>query len=215
MKKVICLLLALVMVLSLAACGKQPADQQPEETSKTPEKETTQTATTEATSAPEETEAAGIVLQVPSKEIYFNCPDGWSYSKETYSTVLMETNASLVAVCYNWVIPYEGDLEGIVAFFSDGVMRDVSPYSQGYLGAASITTTSAEKTKLGNQECVRFIGTVPNTEWNCHVYGYVFVVNDIPMMVMGLVSTQAQDAQMISDINALTDQIAATVRTTK
>lgn len=215
MKKYLCLILAAVLIFSLTACKSDPvSNTEPSNDNQTqgstpPDDQTNDT--TEATSGQNNLNT----LQVPSKEIYFNCPDGWTFSKETYSTVLMETDESLIAVCYNWAVPYEGDLGGIVDFFSAGVMRDVAPYSKGYLGAAAITTTDSENTKIAGLDAVKFTGTAPNTEWNCHVYGYTMIVDGVPMMVMGLVSTQAQDATMISEIDSLTNQVAASIRTEK
>ena len=215
MKKALCLILAVLFLMSLAACSSDPvSNTNPSENNQT-ENRTDPTDQTNGTTESTSGQNTANTLQVPSKEIYFDCPEGWTFSKETYSTVLMETDESLIAVCYNWAVPYEGDLAGIVDFFSAGVMRDVASYSKGYLGASSITTANKSETTIAGMNAVKFTGSAPNTEWNCHVYGYTMIVDGIPMMVMGLVSTQAQDASMIAEIEALTDQVANSVRTEK
>lgn len=216
MKKLLSALMAVILVLSLAACAPGKPTETTKDNTQTPSEGTA--APTEQTAEPTEAtqaQPAEQTLQVPSKEIYFNCPEGWGDAEATYCTVLLETDECLVAVCYNWAIPYEGELEGLVEYFGPGVMRDVASYSKGYLGAATITAQTTEKTTVAGFDSVKFTGTAPNTEWNCHVYGYTMIVSGIPMMVMGMVSTPEQDAAMIAEINALTDQVAASLRTQK
>ncbi len=137
MKKIVSCFLLLTLLLGMAACTAKPSGNE----------DTQPLVGGEETAIPE-SNPDECIMQVPSKEIYFYCPEGWTFSKETYSTVLMEDDECLVAVCYNWAVPYEGDLEGLVDFFSPGVMRDVAPYSKGYLGAAVISATTKEKSTV-------------------------------------------------------------------
>lgn len=216
MKKWICLLMALVLMVGTTACGSKAT-----ETTDTPKNDATASdnSTTTVTQGMVDSttvaQTVGKTLRVPSKDIYFTCPEGWSSGKETHTTVLLETDECLVAVCYNWSTPYNGDLVGIIDFFGTDVMSDVASYSKGNLWTSKVNATSTENTTVAGLNAVKFTGTAPNNDWNCHVYGYTMMVNDLPMMVMGLVSTKAQDPAMISEVDALTDQVAASIRTTR
>lgn len=79
MKKTTCLILALLLCLSLTACGKTQ-DNPTTAPSDKPSNEQTTPSTNEPTSLKDN----GNVLQVPAKEIYFDYPEGWTFSKETY-----------------------------------------------------------------------------------------------------------------------------------
>lgn len=216
MKKVIGFLLALALMVGMTACSSQPTDNSDTNTPTAPSaSDATTVVEQDNTGTTTVAQSAGTTLQVPSKEVYFTRPEGWMSNKATYSTVLYETNESLVAVCYNFAVPYDGDLSGIVEFFGSGVMRDISAYSKGNMGVSSVTILSEDKVSVAGFDAVKFTGTAPNKDWNCHVYGYTLMVDGMPMMVMGLVSTQAQDPAMISAIDAMTDQVAASLRTTR
>lgn len=216
MKKWICILMALVLMVGTTACGSEATE--PAETPKNDATTSGNVTTTVEQGINDTTnvvQSAGETLQVPAKEVYFTCPEGWSYRKKTYSYVLFETEESLVAVSYNWVDSYNGDVAGIVDFLAANVMGDVAAYTKGNMWTSSISTTSKENTTIAGFDAVKFTGTAPNNDWNCHVYGYTMMVSGIPMMVMGLVSTPEQDPAMISEVDALTDQVAASIRTTR
>lgn len=216
MKKVICILLALVMVLSLAACGKQPADKQPEDTKEPASVQGNDNKETEATQEqiPTEIEDENTEIRVPGEKIYFYAPSGWEVEKQNLSTVVKQGKDCLVSICYDWPMSYEFDLEEMISRLGYNFTADADSEGQGYIVNSTIEVTSTEKTTVAGYDCVVFTGVVSNDgNWNCHVYGYTFVVNNVELMVVGIVSAQAQDAQMIADINALTDQIAASVTT--
>ena len=216
MKKVICILLVLVMVLSLAACGKQPVDQQPEGTKEPAPVQGNDNQETEATKeqTPPVVEQENTEIRVPGEKIYFYAPSGWEVEKENLSTVIKQSKDCLVSICYNWPMSYEFDLVEMISRLGYNFTADADSEGQGYIVNSTIEATSTEKSTIAGYDCVVFTGVVSNDgNWNCHVYGYTFVVNNVELMVVCIVSTQAQDAQMIADINALTDQIAASVTT--
>ena len=216
MKKVICFLLALVMVLSLTACGKQPASKQPEETKAQTPVQGNEDQATEATEAqtPTEAEKENQEIRVPGEKIYFYAPSGWEIEKENLSTVVKQGKDCLVSICYNWPMSYEFDLEAMISSLGYNFTADADSEGRGNVVNSTIEVTSSDKSTVAGYDCVVFTGVVHNDGgWDCHVYGYTFVVNNVELMVVGIVSAQEQDAQMIKDINALTDQIAASVTT--
>ena len=118
----------------------------------------------------------------------------------------------MVSIAHNKLSKFEGELEDIIDFLSSNFSADASSYSEGSISGHKIETTSTERGKVADFDCVRFTGKITNDGgWDCHVYGYAMIVEDRVLMITGLVSVEAQDAGMIAEINALTDQIAESV----
>ena len=73
-----------------------------------------------------------------------------------------------------------------------------------------------KKVTVAGRDSIKFIGTVNNDdEWDCHVYGYTFIINNKAYALIGLVSAKEQDPEMIKEIDERIDKMAATIRTTK
>lgn len=215
MKKVISILLALVLVLSLTACGKQTADKQPEDTQKPDSVQKEENKEKEETKEqiPTEPAVAKTEIQVPGEQIFFYAPADWEVKDENLSRIVAKNEDCLVSVCYGWPSS-EVDLVETITRLGKYFTKDASINSHGLIRNSNIEVTSSKSSTIAGYDCVVFTGVVNNdNKWNCHVYGYTFVVNNVELMVVGLVSTTEQDAQMIADINALTDQIAASVTT--
>lgn len=212
MKKFVSALLVLTMVFSFFGCAKnngtQPSDEQQNVT-----EEQTQgaTVTTQA-----ETVVKEKAVRVPATEIYFSCPTDWNVAETIRTQVVSKSEEALVGVFSSASTPVEGDLIQMVSAYSAMFLRDVSSYSKGYLRTSEIEVVESKKDRLGNYDCAVFNGKVNNDgEWDCHVYGYALTVDGVNLMILGLVSAKAQDADMISEIDALTDQIAKSIRTEK
>jgi hypothetical protein len=219
MKRLIVLLFAIAMFLCLAACDTSEMEESRPDSESIETIETTEPTThTEGNAEHPEAGQKDTTIRVPGEKIYFYAPSGWEVEKENLSTVVQQSKDCLVSICYNWPWPIteERDLTNVIAELGYNFTSDASSESRGYIVNSTIEVTSTEKSTVAGYDCVIFTGVVDNDgNWDCHVYGYTFVVNNVELMVVGLVSTQEQDEQMIADINALTDQIAASVRTEK
>lgn len=162
------------------------------------------------------TESWGKVLQVPTKQIYFSYPEDYMVEEETKTLIIRKNEEVLVGIFYDWQTAFDGNLEGIIKNNSSRFLRDISSYSKGYLRTSTIEIKETSNTSLAGYDSLKFTGKANNQgEWDCHVYGYTLVVNDVKIMIIGLVSPKAQEAEMISQVNELTDKIAASVRTEK
>lgn len=79
-----------------------------------------------------------------------------------------------------------------------------------------IVMTSSETTTIAGVDAIKFIGTAPNRsreeEWNSYVYGYSFIVDNYPYLVIGVVTPQEQEQSMIDEMKQLVDDIAASMR---
>lgn len=93
--------------------------------------------------------------------------------------------------------------------------NNASTHSRGDLWGCEIEMLESENVTVNGFEGIRFTGKVPNKSgWDCHVYGYLFLIDNIPCGVVGLVSAEAQDPAMIQQINAEVETVVATIRTT-
>lgn len=211
-KQVVAGLLTLALALSVCGCAgdvnKNTTDGT-KETNSTQQTENTQTQPSmEATSAVNNQKT----VKIPGYQVYFSYSSEYVLDSGTYSKILRKSDECLVAVYYNWKGSFDDPADMIPAY-SETFMRDVSGKSKGNLLNSKIETTSVQNGSVAGYDCVVFDGKTYNRgEWECHLYGYALTIGEVNIMVIGLVSTKAQDAQMIADTDALTDQIAATLR---
>ena len=217
MKRIFSLFLVLTMAFSLCACSVNKLDgTQPSTETQDGTESQIQNNTTAPTSTVTEPADNENVIQIPTKEIYFSCPSGWEVEEETKTLILMESEDALIGIFYDWQNTATGELIEMVSNYSAKFLRDISSYSKGYLRTSSIEVLSSGNGKIGEFECATFTGKANNDgEWDCHMYGYTAVIDGVNVMVIGLVSAKAQDASMIAEIDALTDQVANSVRTHK
>lgn len=213
MKKWITMLLALALTLTLCACAGEGNGNTTAGTQET--SGTQQTENTQAQPSTEETayKTEEKVCQLAGKGIYFSYPSDYALNSGTYSKIVRKSDECLVAVYYSWQASFDNPADMIPAY-SETFMRDVAGKSKGNLLKSEIETTSLQNGSVAGYDCIVFNGKTSNQgKWDCHLYGYALTINDVNIMVIGLVSAKAQDAQMIADTDALTDQIAATLRT--
>lgn len=215
MKKMMCLLLCVIMLVSLAACGSKPS--QEDETVSAPDAavETSpkaETAAAEESRAQEDEET--YVYQVPMEEIYCNYPAKLTYFTQSYTQLLFTGKDALVGLCFSFE-NYTGSLDEVYNFLMPHFLDDASTSSRCTLFGAEYQLNSSESVTVNGLDSCKFDVTVTCEEgWDCHVYGYSFVFDGIAYAVIGLVSTEEQASDMIEEYDGLVDQIAATVRTT-
>lgn len=213
MRKLTCLALVLMLTLSLAACGNESNN-----TETNPQSSAVSTTTpkeTQTTAMPQGTEGKSEqLIKVPGKQIYFSTDVDWKVDNDDLAIMLYENRDCMVGICYNWISEFDGNYEGLIESLSANFVSEASSKCHGYLRTSQVVVLTNEMCNIAGYDCMKFTGKIDNDgNWDCHVYGYAYVVNDVQLMVIGIVSTEDQDAAMIADINALTDQIAASVRT--
>jgi len=219
MKKILSIVLVLLLVLNIVACGSNDdTNQSNEDNTKQTDVNTTDNHTTEPSNQdsttvekPKDTE-----VHIPGEEIYFTVPAGWDVEDENLSMIISQNKDCLVSICYEWPMSNDYDLVEKIPTLGYFFTADADSESQGNIRNSTIEIVSSENATIANIEGIQFTGSVNNERgWKCHTYGYIFTIDDVIVMVTGLVSAQAQDAQMIAEINSLTDQVAASVRTVK
>ncbi len=212
MKKIICLLMAMLLVFGLVACGGNDTegDTKPNN-GKTP---TTQTGTsgTEPNKDTKPTQPAINDVEVEvDNDVYVKYPSDWRLEDVYRGVVMYRDDARLVNVTYKKASSFDGALEDIVSYLSEAFVEGSYGYSQGSIYGHDIVPSTVERSTVAGYDCVKFEGIINNDRWDCHVYGYGLIVEDLVIMITGLVSAKDQDADMIAEIDALTDRIAASI----
>ena len=219
MKRITAFILVALMLLSLTACGGStntgtettPDVAQQEES----QEEATPVEQTESTSPSEQTKDMKL-LKIPMKHIYLSYERNLREKTQGATQLVYNTNDALVGLIYDNEEVYTGDLWGIADFFSEKFPNKAATSSQGWLSGSRIDILTSEACTVNGFDSVRFTGTCSNDgEWDCHVYGYSFIINDTAFAIIGLVSAREQDPEMIATIDARVDAMAATVRTEK
>ena len=219
MKRITSLILVALMLLSLTACGGEnsasaPGDDPfiqcfPDEKYL---EETTPADQTDGTGSAEQ-ENDTWDLNIPLKHIYISYEKRLREACWGATEVVYDTKDALVGLIYDNEGVYTGDLWGVADFFSEKFPERAAYSSRGNLNS-SISILTSEACTVNGFDSVRFTGTCSNDgEWDCHVYGYSFIINDTAFAIIGLVSAREQDPEMIATIDARVDAMAATVRT--
>ena len=217
MKKCFALFLAVALLLSLTACGST-SNTGTETTLNVAQQKETQVEDTpveqaESTSPAKQTEYTGL-LRIPRRSIYVSYEKGLREKEQGATTLVYNTNDALVGLTYDFDKVYTGDVDGVAQFFAEDFPNRASTSSQGWLFGSRIDILTSEACTVNGFDSVRFTGTCSNDgEWDCHVYGYSFIINDTAFAIIGLVSAREQDPEMIATIDARVDAMAATVRT--
>ena len=214
------------MLLGLTACGSASGTSAPEEQFDSAQEQPTdvqeandvqEAESTDDRPALEATNDTEVFASVRNS-IYVNYDAGLRTKSHGPYILAYDTNNALVGVIYDGDHEYTGDLAGVPGFFSAKFLRAAETSSSGHLSDSQIEVLESEPCTINSFDSIRFTGTCCNTnsggnEWDCHVYGYSFIINDTAVAIIGLVSAQEQDSEMIATIDARVDAMAATIRT--
>ena len=218
MKRITSLILATFMLLSLTACGgsaNTESETNPDAAQQ--EKHLEETTPADQTDDMGSAEQADDMfeLNIPLKHIYISYEKRLKEKSQGATELVYDTNDALVGLIYDNKEVYTGDLWGVADFFSEEFPENAATSSRRSL-TPPIKVLTSEACTVNGFDSVRFTGTCSNDgEWDCHVYGYSFIINDTAFAIIGLVSAREQDPEMIATIDARVDAMAATVRTEK
>lgn len=217
MKKLMLILLVAVMSIGIIACGKEEVN--PNDGGNKENQETQNVGVSSETEESSNTGTENIKNDVQSlkailADVYLDYEPELTTREEGYTVLVYNTNDALVGLTALTDDKYSGTLKDAVELFKTQFLYDASCVSKGALFGSSFEVTSSKEVTIAGRESVCFIATVSNRDkWDCHVYGYVFVIDEVPCAVIGLVSADTQDPAMIAEIDARVDRMAATIRT--
>ena len=220
MKRKICLLLAMLVMITSVGCGseKEPDNKDSEIATDngSVDSEDMTSETEEESETESEIKKDVKTVRVPAGYLYVDCDTSLKVKKDGYTALMYDTNDALVGFSSKQSIKHEGTLVEAIDYFKSDFIYDASLSSTGDLVGEAFEVLTTEEVTMAGRDSIRFTGKVLNRDtWECHVYGYVFVIDGIPCAVIGLVSAQEQDAGMIAEIDTRVDEIASTLRTTE
>ena len=222
MKRILMFVLCAFLILGCVACSPSTPDQgqEPGDTTQPPKQENNQGE-----------DVGGEDIEEPSKDkysnytsvslrdIYINYKDGRRKTTlgamEVFSGV--ETDMTLLAYDVKSGA-FTGTAADAFALLNDGRMfveislltnLNFHDRDTKYL----IETKTTENVKVGELDMMRFTGSVTSTGGVvCYAYGYSFVMENTPCVVLGLVLTIEQEASLIESITAEVEAMIKTVR---
>lgn len=217
MKKIILALLISIMSIVMIGCGKTDVPQNDSGSQNSQETQNDNNNSEKEDSSNSETEEDKSNLQVIKpglSNIRVDAEVNLTTKERRFTVMAYNTNDALVGLTVLRDKTYTGAVIDAVDLFREQFLKDTSTSSRGDLYGSVFEVTSTKEVTIAGRESVRFTATASNQgKWDCHIYGYVFVIDEVPCAVIGLVSSDTQDPDLIAEIDARVDRMAATIRT--
>lgn len=114
-------------------------------------------------------------------------------------------------------VAFDGTLEDVIDYASEDILHAIQSEA-AYWAFETMDVNSTEKVSMAGYDSIKFTATTANAsiddvQWDCYMYGYAFVINDLPYTVVGVVTTKEQEQSMIDEMIADVDAIAGSIRT--
>ena len=106
---------------------------------------------------------------------------------------------------------HNGNLEDILGAATETYERDVNKYLHSPIhGELKAETT--EKVTVSGYEAVKFIGSTINMTNDANkIYGYSMVIDEQPVMLLGILVSEEQKDADLKTMQALIDQMAGSI----
>lgn len=162
-----------------------------------------------------ESEGAGY------KSVYYDYPADTHFIREEQAIdFVLEKEEIMVGVYSDLEQEFNDSVEDVITFVNDDRFTEAASFAGEGLAlwlGADIVVTSSEVVTMADMDSMKFTGTTEYMAyeaepWNCYVYGYTFVIEDVSYAVIGLVLPKEQEQSMIDDMKNQVDSIAATIR---
>ena len=212
MKKILCALLAVLLLCSLCACGKaapketEPADKKNESTVNTqPMQENTKV--TEPSKG-----VSYIDFQLPRTLMYCKVPEDCSMRSNAAVAICQNTTEYMGTVFCGDENAYTGELEGILAFLSENYVYGVNKFLVSKLNKENLVAKNTQRITVSGCDAVKFSGPITNNDGGTsEVYGYVMILETRPVVFLGIVDDKKQEQKDIDAMKALVDQMAGSI----
>jgi len=233
MKKWLSIAVCVAMVLTLTACGGNKGNESEKIVENTSEigqkeeqsKEKPDTSNKEGAKK-EEMKTLRWSIRVGSA-VYVDCPAAWIdddnvNTRYVYKKEWFDPGTAVIGLTTYGAGEYAGDLDTVPQKIGTQFVRDVQQRCAGALHEANVEVLATESVTVNGYEGLRFTGKVFNpgklsdkATWDCHVYGYAFIIDGTAVTVSGIVAEQEQSPELIKEVDAAVDAMAATIRTKK
>ena len=222
MKKLVVLLMMIVLTGCFIACGK-------EEEVVTDNGQTDEVVTdneniednSEEEVVEEKTDDVEYETEL-NNYLYYDYPTTHYIDSRPAADFIMKDNDDIMVGVYgDYRDTYNDSLEKVIDFVNEADFMYYASRSGG--GGSSfyleedIVVTSSEMVTMAGMDSMKFEGTTPNrfrdeAYWDCYVYGYTFLYKDVSYAVIGVVTPQEQDEEMIEQMKSFVDDIASRVK---
>lgn len=210
MKKLLCLITVIFLLLSMTACGNST---QEENNNPSVNNSQSQTTNSEETNNEKDDDSNKITFtysyKVPGKNIVIDVPNYQEMEKgftqlyilhgEKYVAVTAAKNSTATELSVAHEDAFEKFKENI----------------QNYSYVNSLTVTQDATETINGIEVYKYEGTMncgKDTIYDAYVIGYSFVMDGVPCTVTGSVINQEQPADMIAEMKATVEAMIKTLR---
>ena len=217
MKKILLIVVVISMLISSVSCGAPDAgsDAATDTKSSVSDSETQKEKDTQMITADTTKAEDKKVWKISTHEIYVDYPSDWISVNSSGALVVMKDKKSMANVYYTTDSAEVANMEGSIPTLIKKIVNRVFSYCEGSVSGVTPVVNSTEKCTIGGFEGIKFTATITTKEsqpYDCPVYGYCIKVGDVVAIVSGMVTARDQNAKMSDDINALVEQIAASIR---
>lgn len=220
MKRFLALAIMCAAFAALISCGE-------EETASSRAEQSQSAQTTEASSHDEGSSPDSIgneiandynrFLKITGHDIYVNYKSGRRDEAKECGHLFYNSGEDIVIFVngdsgYSEVVDDVFDLLNDGEFIIDAFTRVDGVFELS--GNYPLVANETENIVVGDIDCVKFTGSVTDEEGlECYAYGYTFVIDETPCMLVGFVFTEEQTEEEISSIQEEVDTMMTTVRT--
>lgn len=207
MKKIIALLIAIAMVLSMAACSNN------KDNDTTPSVSETDKTTSSTESKVEENNDKNLLrntYKVPMKNIYIDTPK-FQEIEQAYTELFIVHASKYVAIT-----AARRSTASDAKAAHEEAFKEFIPNMQNYEGGVnSIKIEKDEVVTINNLEVYSFEGKInygTDTKYDGYAVGYSFIMDGIPCEIIGSVIDENQSKALIDEIHNIVDEMIKTVR---
>lgn len=134
-------------------------------------------------------------------------------TRKTNGSIASTTNnKAYLATIFTGEKGSAGNLTEILTVSANKYANDVNKYLSTNIDGAELKAQTTEKVTVSGYEAVRFSGQIKNIEdGNYQIYGYSMIIDERPVMFLGILASEDQMDTELNGMKALIDQMAGSI----
>lgn len=211
MKKLLCVLLAALMLCTMAACGNQQAPEQTDPITTTGNQSVEES--TEASVATEESQMEALEeMRFPGADVYCKIPKESGTKYEGRVAIVTGYDEYIATVCCQKSSDFSGEEEDVISYLAETYVTFVRKFLSPNIEAGALKASATEKVSVSGYDAVKFSGPVANTDGGTYqIYGYSMIIDEMPVMFLGVLRSEDQAQADLAAMQALVDQMAGSI----